>query len=399
MRILLCNNFVRNGSGIDSIVRLEESCLSEAGHDVRVFGRDNRSFDEGGHLTAARLAAGTLYGKGVARDLDRQLAAETYDIVHVHNTVPLLTGAVYDAVRRHPAITLVQSLHNYRAACLYSYFYRSGRRCHICERVGPAGCVLYRCYGGSFFRSAVLATARVIDRLHGRQFGLDADHFLAVSSYVRDRHVRLGMPGEKISVLPNAGDDLGQRTGPPRKKLVYVGAVIEAKGARVLPTLARALPDTEIHVIGEGDLMDWLRAEATSCPNLRLHGFLDRTAKRDVWQDAHFTLVPSLWEEPFGLTAVESFSLGIPVMTTGSGGLTDIVTAGENGCLLPFDSTAAVVDLIRRYAADGDDYRTLCRNARHAFESRYARHVYAARLESTLAACVRAHRSPGSNER
>ena len=64
MRVLLVNNFVRHGSGVDRMVRLEQAFLSAHGHEV-----------------AARLSGGP------------------FDVVHVHNTVSLDTTATAQRVR------------------------------------------------------------------------------------------------------------------------------------------------------------------------------------------------------------------------------------------------------------------------------------------------------------
>ncbi len=392
MRILICNNFVRNGSGIDTIVRTEMDCLKRAGHEVDLFSRDNSKFDKVGHIQRLRLAGSALYGFSVARELDALLSEKAFDIVHVHNTVPLLTGAVYDSVRRHSEVTLIQSLHNYRAACLYSYFYRAGKQCHLCQRFGHLACVLNRCYGASFSHSAALAVARGLDAIKGHRFGMVADHYIAVSDYVRAKHIEIGIPARDISVLKNAVPDLNVRKEKAKQKLVYIGAAIEAKGVRLLPGLARTLPDYEIHVVGAGHLAAWLGEQSATLPNLRVHGFLRGDERRRVWQDALFTLVPSLWEEPFGLTAVESFSLGIPVITTGNGALKDIITHHQNGFIMPFDQPDSVAAQIRRTQSDSASYAALCLAARQAFNHSYSHTVYTAGLEKLFHECRCAQR-------
>ena len=51
------------------------------------------------------------------------------------------------------------------------------------------------------------------------------------------------------------------------------------------------------------------------------------------YQDADICVIPSLWPEPFGITAIEAMACGKPVIASRIGGLKNIVDHGENGFL------------------------------------------------------------------
>ncbi len=79
------------------------------------------------------MLASSVYSIAAYREMDRMLARERVDVVHLHNLVPFVTGAAYDACRSH-GVPTVQHLRNYRAFCLSSYAFRDGRPCDDCVR-------------------------------------------------------------------------------------------------------------------------------------------------------------------------------------------------------------------------------------------------------------------------
>ena len=397
LKILVCNNFVRNSSGIDAVVATEKNCLESEGHEVILYRKDNCEFDNASFANKIRLLFSTLHSFSVAPEVQKMLSEGNFDLIHVHNTVPFMTGAVYDACRKHPSVPIVQSLHNYRAVCPASYSFRSGQLCRQCSEYTFACCALHRCYRRSYFQSFGLVLSRWMDSLRGRRLGMKADGYVAVSDFVRKTHVEFGISGDSIHVVPNAVSDLQRDISEVAcpaaerpKKLAYVGAMITAKGVFSLCHLAKCLPEFEFHMLGDGEDALRLRQQtnAMGLSNMSFHGFKSGGEKVAVWADAFFTLAPSLCDETFGLCAAESFSLGIPVATTGRGGLSEIVTHGRNGMVLDFGNPADVADHINDMWRKPDEYAQLRQNARDTFQTRYTEEVYGKNLSRVLKSIV-----------
>ena len=69
---------------------------------------------------------------------------------------------------------------------------------------------------------------------------------------------------------------------------------------------------------------------------------------------ADVVALPSLWEEPFGIAAVEAMAAGRPVVASRIGGLAGIVADGETGRLVQAGSPQSLADALAEYAADSE---------------------------------------------
>ena len=376
MRFLLCNNFVRGDSGVDAVVRMEAEALRAAGHTVVLYARDNIEFD----LPSAprlRLILSSLYSRQTLREVRDLLHSSNFDAVHIHNTVPLISGSIRVALRSFHGL-VIQHLHNYRSFCPSSYAFRNEKPCRACSRTGGLPCLWFRCYRDSAGAGAGLIAARWAEAILSFFGGRPSDLYVAVSECVRDACIREGLPAQRIAVVPNPVRDLripGQSppSTPPDRRLIFVGSLLSAKGVHRLPDLARHLPDFHFDVVGSGADEAVLRdaIHTGQIRNIDLRGPLEGEALRRVWADAFLTLVPSEWEEPFGLVAAESLSLGIPVATTGRGALGRIVTGESTGLIGPFHPAAALANRITALWNEPDRYARMRANARARYEQAY----------------------------
>ncbi len=193
------------------------------------------------------------------------------------------------------------------------------------------------------------------------------------------------------AVVPNGVDmdaiPFGARpTDPPY--LLFAGRISPEKGSADAIAIARAAGFPLVMAGGVYDqayftqrILPWLEAESD---NIRFLGPLPHERVWSLMAGATAVLVPSLWEEPFGLTACEAQAAGAPVIAYARGGLRDIIADGETGALVaPGDIAAAAASVphmarlerrhCRRRAAE---YFTLDRMAA-GYEALYRRMLHA----------------------
>jgi glycosyltransferase involved in cell wall biosynthesis len=174
--------------------------------------------------------------------------------------------------------------------------------------------------------------------------------------------------------------------GPARQPVVvYAGRLDAAKGLPVLmagwdrylatsrdPGRARDNgPGVGLVIAGSGPLEQEVTAWAASRPSVRLAGQLDPAACAHAMATARAVILPSAWEETFGLAAVEAMALGVPPVAASHGSFPELITDGVDGVLFrprnPDALAAAILDADlypERYAEYGD-------RARKTYEQRF----------------------------
>lgn len=141
----------------------------------------------------------------------------------------------------------------------------------------------------------------------------------------------------------------------------FLGRLEPEKGADLIPAIAAALPTAEVLVAGAGS------QPVPPLPNVRLVGRVDSAA---FLRGLHCLVVPSRVES-FGRSALEAMSLGVPVVHSGAGGLTDLTQRGDGVLAYRADLTPdAFAAAVTR--ATGDDGSTVLA-ARHELAHWYAR--------------------------
>ena len=178
-------------------------------------------------------------------------------------------------------------------------------------------------------------------------------------------------------------------TEPPppyedRGGAVFFGRLTEEKGARDLVDLARLRPELSVTVAGRGPLAGTLQSAAAELPNLHVTGFVDAAEVTRRLRTARLALVPSRWQEPAGLAALEAMAQGTPVVAYASGGLAEYVGDAGGGVVVAPDVRAlarAAVEL----DADRESWQRLSAEGRRAVESAHSPERYVERLESIYA--------------
>jgi len=75
-------------------------------------------------------------------------------------------------------------------------------------------------------------------------------------------------------------------------------------------------------------------------------GWLDHQKIVKVYQDMDICVIPSLWEEPFGMVATEAMACGKPVVASKAGGLRDSIEDGVTGFHFPPDDADTLSEKI-----------------------------------------------------
>ena len=158
MKILLVHNRYQQIGGEDSVFQADIELLEDAGHQVILYERDNAEIKGYSATQRITLFKNTTWSTESQKDVYQILRKEQPQVVHFHNTFPLISPSAYYACKE-AGVGVVQTLHNYRLLCPNSMFFRDGRICEDClGKLPPWPGVLHACYRGSRVQTAAVAT-------------------------------------------------------------------------------------------------------------------------------------------------------------------------------------------------------------------------------------------------
>jgi glycosyltransferase involved in cell wall biosynthesis len=309
--------------------------------------------------------------------LRRLLEQDQPDIMHVHNTFPLLSPAIFCAARGSKTATVL-TLHNYRIFCAAAIPLRDGMPCIECmdkRSVIPA--LRYGCYRQSRLATIPLAIMISLHRKIGT-WHKDVDAFIALTEFQKDKMIEGGLRSDRIHVKPhfysNPPEPVPWEGRDPR--IVYIGRLSREKGVHVLiEAWQRWGPEAPmLDIIGDGPERSFLEREAGRTDirgKLTFYGQLPFPETQERLSRSRLLILPSLCFEGFPMVIREAFSLGIPVAASRIGSIPCIVTEGINGRLFVPDDPDDMYRIMRGLWTEQEGLSRMANAARTEFEEKY----------------------------
>jgi glycosyltransferase involved in cell wall biosynthesis len=337
------------------------------------FGRSSDEIAQWPVAKKASLPIRTIWSRETHRELKALLQRHRPEVVHVHNTFPLLSAAVLYACR-DARVPVVATVHNYRLLCASGTFFRDGAICHDCARGLPIPGVRHGCYRGSPAATAPVALAMGLHRQAWRSL---ISAYIFISASQRDLLREFGFPPGRVFVRHNLIPRRGGPQLPRTPTVLYAGRLDEAKGVRLLMAgwdrycQKTGEPGLQLGIAGGGPLGDEVAAWAAARPSVEMHGTVGSDRCAELISRASAVLVPSAWQETFGLVAVEAMAAGVPPIASGHGSFTELITPGVDGVLFSPGDPAALALAIADVEANPERYAVYGEQARKTYEQRF----------------------------
>ena len=194
-----------------------------------------------------------------------------------------------------------------------------------------------------------------------------AERVIVPSEYLKKIILMWGVPPARIEVIYNSfpppivrqsRDELRQKLGLSGTVIVSVGRLVPWKGfaaiIELMPEVLAAVPDANLLIVGDGPERANLQL---TTDNLQLKGvvkFLGRLRQKILseYLAAADVFVLNTGYEGFSHVILETLSLGLPVVTTPSGGNKEIIKDGDNGLLVGFNDKREFLRAIIRVIRD-----------------------------------------------
>jgi glycosyltransferase involved in cell wall biosynthesis len=392
MRILVAHNSYQQVGGEDHAVAAEIAMLNAHGHEVVPYRLSNNAVEG---MSRLALGARTIWSRSAFLDVRRLCRTHRPDVVHFHNTLPLISPAAYYAARAE-RVPVVQTLHNFRVCCVNSLLFRQGHLCEEClGRSAPWRGVLHNCYRGSRAAGAAITAMVAVHRALGTW--RDAvDAYIALSESSRRKFVQGGLPPERIAVKPNfVYPDPGPGTGAGGYGL-FVGRLSGEKGVPVLLEAWRRLDGgPPLKIVGDGALAAQVEPALRAGTAEWLRELPHEAVYRLVGAAA-FVVLPSQCYENFPLVVIEAFAKGTPVIVSRLGAMAEIVEDGRTGLHFRPGDPADLATKVRALVADPAALARMRAAARETFERKFTAAVnHQAMMAIYARACAKGVASGG----
>lgn len=377
MKVLLAHNYYGSTapSGENQVFEIEGKLLREHGHEVSEFLRHSDTIRAKGAWGALQGAFSTPWNPFAAKALRHTVEINHPDVVHVHNTFPLLSPAIFHAIGQRAARVL--TLHNYRLFCPAAIPMREGRVCTDClDRRSVIPALRHGCYRGSRLATLPLAVNVVLHRYLGT-WTRQVDAFIALTEFQRERMIEAGLPAERVHVKPNfyPGNPSTVPWVDRRRSVVFAGRLSAEKGvlALVRAWLMWGVSAPELRIIGDGGMRAELEELAATMPEvpIRFFGQLTGAAAKDEIAHARLLILPSEWFEGFPMVVREAFAFGTPAAVSNIGPLPSIVQQGKNGVVFEPANPQSLLNVVRSVWRGGDELERFAKGARHSYEALY----------------------------
>lgn len=383
MRVLLVNDYASPTGGAEILIRNLRDGLRAHGHEARLLA--SRARPEGVGWSADYSCQGTLsslrmplqvFNSSARRAIRDAIRDFRPDVVHVGLFLTQLSPSILAPLRDVPALYHVQW---YRAICpLGTKLLPDGSQCEV-----PWGiaCLRNRCVGVHDW------VPLMIQRSLWERDRSAFDTFVAPSNRLKTLVERAGL--SPVEVVPNAVPvpAVARTVDIEENSIGYAGRFVAEKGVQTLvdafEIVIKHQPGARLVLVGDGPERPAIEARITAShlgESVEITGWLPREEADRRLARVAVQAVPSLWEEPFGLAAVEAMVRGTPVVASQSGGLSEVIEQGRTGTLVPPGDPQALARALLRLLEDREAARRLARAAQLTARERYDPDLFVERM-------------------
>ena len=337
MRILVWLEKSAVRGGIEVFAERHVAQLRDMGHEVEVSGgfshKERRERKDGAAFCDLCVLCG-----------ENAIAIDAFDEIVVHKCTDVAT------LEKFPPEKTVYYVHDHEPICPRGYAYTPLKK--NCTRAGGVWpCI----FCAPACRSWKAALWRVFSQKRRIAAMSKFRKIVVISEFMKSRLVANGIPAEKVVVEPpvirvDGTDGTSGTDGTDGAiDLLYVGQLIRGKGVQLLlEAMARMKAKRTLDIVGTGNMEGELKAIVARlglADRVRFNGF--QKNPQEWMRRAACVVVPSFWQEPYGLVAAEAVALGRKVVAFAIGGLPEACQG--KATLVPPGDVAALAEALENF--------------------------------------------------
>jgi glycosyltransferase involved in cell wall biosynthesis len=397
-RILIVSDYGYTLGGAEVCMLQLMEGLRQRGHHVRLVASSAgmQSVAEESHIaddlvfgtTTSLRALVQAYNPRAERQLRAIIDEFQPDLIHLNIFLTQLSSEILDACVNTPVL---HHAHWYRLVCMNGLkMLPDGSPCSY-----PAGlaCLKRRCVPVHDWLPLIWQLLRLQQRLRSIQA------IVAPSETVRKRLEAEGLTVD--FVIPYGVEVLERRpplSDPPR--IGFAGRLVAAKGGETLlqafSLVLAQLPDCRLDIFGSGSQEGLLKKRCRTlgmADQVKFFGWVERAALQRALAPCWVQAAVSVFEEPFGMVAVEAAMRGTAVVASNHGGYRETVVDGVTGILVPPLDVEATAAALLRVLKDRSYAETLGRAGRQHALAHFGLQAFLSRFETAIEETIQRHRA------
>lgn len=376
MKVLMINKFLYPNGGSETYIFKLGEHLEKMGHEVQYFGMEHKGrcvgnrvnaytsdmdFHGGSKWSKLIYPIKTIYSREARVKLRKVLEDFQPDVCHLNNFNYQLTPSIILEIVKWRKVAghkckIVFTAHDYQLVCPNHMLNNPNthQNCEKCLGGHFANCMKGKCIHGSAAKSAIGMMEAKFWEWKGVYKYIDT--MICCSEFMKSKMDSNPLFAKKTVAIHNFIDKVERKEVEKKDYVLYFGRFSEEKGIGTLIEVCKKLPEIQFIFAGTGPLED----NINDVKNIKNVGFQKGEALEKLIREARFSIYPSEWYEPFGLSIAESQACGTPVVGAEIGGIPEIIKNDFNGCLFESRNNEKIVfviselwnnpDIVKRYS-------------------------------------------------
>lgn len=215
-----------------------------------------------------------------------------------------------------------------------------------------------------------------------------SDGYIVMSEFMKHNLVINGFEQSKISKLYPVKEPHSIASSPDSEEILYIGQIIRGKGVDLLVEAMRKVKSScRLRIVGTGNDVGYIKSLIDSYGlggRVKMLGWCGDV--ESCYRDSDIVVVPSRWQEPFGMIGVEAFSYGRPVVGFDVGGIGEWLKDEDNGFLVKSGDVNSLAQKIEQLLDDSKLRQRMGRNGYDMVKKEYGKDMFMDRFNSIMSA-------------
>lgn len=397
MKILIINKYYYKRGGTETYTFGLKKMLEKHGHEVALFCmKDNeREIDYKyseyflNHIDfksdKLKNSFKLIYSVEAYKKLEKLIDNFQPDICHVNLIYHHITPSIFHVLNKYN-IPIVFTAHDYKIICPNYKMWNNNNRCTKCIGGKYYNCLLNSCHKDSIINSALMTIEAYTHKILKSYDKINT--IIAPSNFMRNYLSESGINEQKIKTIYNfyIEDELTYEENSDKgdRYILYFGRLSEEKGVKTFIQSKKNINQSiKYKIVGTGPLMEQLKALVSKqeLSDIEFFGFREGIELHNLVKNAMAVVVPSEWDEVFGLTVLESFLHGKPVIATRKGAFPELIIEGKNGFFFDAGNPISLADCINEFLSlSEEEIEKMGRFCVENAKSKYNHEIYYTKL-------------------